>query len=341
MIINEYYEILGVSQQASLQEIKSAYRNKAKKIHPDVNPSKDAQQQFVLLSKAYQYICDFKEGKIKPSPYKPRPYSPKSSYTHNPNTYSANQRKWANDELEKKKAWVRAQRAKKEAEDSADFKKYKKELFTMFLFVSVIHSIISPFSLWNLLTLIFVIVVIYKNKHKLKKYFNLTFGEQMKTWSIFFSKTTQSHFFTLSFSILFSLIVFFTIVINTLIPMHYSVIIYLTAFILPFGIAEIGNKNKKHWLKSFVLPLAVNLFFTFNYTFSYNPQIETYKLKKTFGRKTTLINLHNNTYEDYLGIRVFFDYNYMAKKNTISFLFEEGLFGIKVMKEYTFFYRLP
>lgn len=51
------YEILGVSKTASDDEIKKAYRNLAKKHHPDLNPNnKEAEQKFKKISVAYSLI---------------------------------------------------------------------------------------------------------------------------------------------------------------------------------------------------------------------------------------------------------------------------------------------
>ena len=61
-LLNDFYK-LGISENASLVEIKKAYRLKAKEFHPDINDSPDAAEQFRMITEAYQRIVDFREGR--------------------------------------------------------------------------------------------------------------------------------------------------------------------------------------------------------------------------------------------------------------------------------------
>lgn len=52
------YDVLGVSKSATEAEIKKAYRQKARTLHPDVNPDKKAQEQFQKITGAYEILSD-------------------------------------------------------------------------------------------------------------------------------------------------------------------------------------------------------------------------------------------------------------------------------------------
>jgi len=54
----DHYEVLGVSRDATPEEIKKAYRRLARELHPDVNPGADAEDRFKLVTHAYDVLSD-------------------------------------------------------------------------------------------------------------------------------------------------------------------------------------------------------------------------------------------------------------------------------------------
>ncbi len=63
--MNDYYEILGVSQYATLEEIKGAYRQLALRYHPDKNPGDTAaEEHFKRISEAYQVLSDTEKRQL-------------------------------------------------------------------------------------------------------------------------------------------------------------------------------------------------------------------------------------------------------------------------------------
>ncbi len=51
-----YYDILGISEDSTLNEIKAAFREKAKEYHPDLNLNPDAVEKFIEINEAYTFL---------------------------------------------------------------------------------------------------------------------------------------------------------------------------------------------------------------------------------------------------------------------------------------------
>ncbi len=62
--MKDFYEVLGVSKNAAISEIKTAYRKLALKWHPDRNKSQEAHEKFKEINKAYEILADSKKREM-------------------------------------------------------------------------------------------------------------------------------------------------------------------------------------------------------------------------------------------------------------------------------------
>jgi molecular chaperone DnaJ len=60
-MVKDYYSTLGISKNASKEEIKTAYKKLAKKYHPDINQEKGAEEKFKEINQAYATLSDDKK----------------------------------------------------------------------------------------------------------------------------------------------------------------------------------------------------------------------------------------------------------------------------------------
>ena len=56
--MSDHYEVLGISRDATDEQIKKAYRKLARELHPDVNPAPEAQERFKAVTHAYEVLSD-------------------------------------------------------------------------------------------------------------------------------------------------------------------------------------------------------------------------------------------------------------------------------------------
>lgn len=101
MAIKNYYQILNVSQTATQEEIKKAFRTLAKQYHPDVNPNRDANEIMQQITEAYEVLSDVEkrkqyDKKLGNIPKASQNTSVYSSYTKTKSESEADFEEWLN-----------------------------------------------------------------------------------------------------------------------------------------------------------------------------------------------------------------------------------------------------
>ncbi len=330
--VAEYFSILQINEGATIAQIKAAYRKRAKELHPDRNKSHTAHADFILLTEAYEYLSANPKARV--------------TYTY---TY---QQTW--QEQTGEQARERAESyANMHYTDFVQSEYYKKSealevvahhLYLLFVIVFIlgilgvfIYTMGGPGIIVSLLLAgFFVPLLLLQLARGPKINFN-SFGQSLGV-------VARSQLFVKVVITALNLYVFLKIGMQTLIPLSLLCKLYLFIMLLSWGISQLiarrtGNINPR--AVSFVLaPLALSLLLIFNFMFSCCPVKETYgfKLNRDGGRSSTLIDLERGAYNGYTGIRVFLDMEDLVGKNTITYTFENGLLGIRVMKDYELVY---
>ena len=329
---SDYCNILGVSLGASVEELKKAYRIKAKERHPDRNKKPSAHEDFILLTEAYEYLV--KNGTVE--------------YTYTP-SYTT----WQEAEQQE----VRQRAAQYSNMDYDDFTNtdYYKGLSSLktvadhlyflcclFAVNAVVAGIITAFvsfSLtgWAIAFLVFLPLTFYL----IRKIIPFDLDR-----SAFFESFTYLTHSILAISVLvtvFNLFVFMKIGLQTLVTPVVLISFYAVPILLTFIGVSLFKKARTIFFAFVIAPMLVSILLDINFIFSSNEVKETYRYFNELqpsGRgpqQTTTIILEGNKYEEYPGIRVFMDYEEMRGHSAITYTFKKGLFGLRVMTHYQFF----
>ena len=89
-MLQEYYNLLNLNPGASADEIKRAYRLKAKLYHPDANKAPEAHFQFIRIKEAFDILLKVKHLEYYKRYQRPRFYHPRDPYFQSAHHYYAN-----------------------------------------------------------------------------------------------------------------------------------------------------------------------------------------------------------------------------------------------------------
>lgn len=343
--IETYFQILGLESNATKEEIMRAYREKAKQLHPDRNPSPDAHEQFILLVEAYNFLSDPKPKKVGREMENEAPVENKWEFREHARKQAQEYANMRYEEFKKTNHYRNTQAVKTVFEHL-----YALVLVTMFL---------SP--LWGYLyngrigllvgvVVMFVTSPVWVDLFREKNVINLlTFAQSI----LIVFKTRVFRYFVVLCIHLFLL---FRFTLNNQLSIFSFIFILVFLYGLSIAFFQFklpgASKISKIRLNLFIIPTIFNLFFIANFAFSSHPSKEVYAFEhkvskygtgrgyilnpKPVFEKSSHIYLENDAYQDYLWFRIFFDYPSMEYKREITYTFEEGLFGIRVLKEYEF-----
>ena len=337
-MIEKYSEILGVSVDATEQDLKKAYREKAKLYHPDVSKLENAQEKFVLLTEAYEFLIN----RLK-----------------NPD--------WAKKNPKSKQAWTEEHRRKaRENARKAAQMRYQEFVNSPYYKSMTEISKIGDYAIFLFLYSLFVALLIYMIKLQNMPGVFL-FGVFLILNTVLFIRMTQkgpkltrqarikainsiikSNLFVYFLTFIVTIFFFTQFAINTFIPDFVLFVFYLMASlvtaIFTFFPFQFMKKHRFYLIIGFA-PMLAGLFFMIN-SLSLKNKIEevhffefrvhAYNSNLLKLPENGIFTLENNAYSNISGIRFFPDYDKAVKNAGVKFYSGKGVFGMKYLYHYEF-----
>lgn len=336
--LHDYCRILGVSEQATLNEIKQAYRRKAVVLHPDVNKAPDAHEKFLALVEAYQFLVAWKTGKKTISSTQ-RPTPQTDVYWQEMMREEA--RRKAREYAEMRYNEFRSSRGYRG--EGFDFLGH----FSFFFYCGAI--LLMPLILYALMgsaglivagcillitSPITVGVIRSRPALEMKKFFG-----SLK--EILFSK-----YFGATLIFIFNIVIFFTVDLRTVIDISWFFILFVGVALAGYLVGQVHFRTFR-WKKNSAArnvfhgvclgPLTLHLAILLNFSYSRYPVKETLSLNNytwyynTPGTSDVLEHENENAYS---GITLYINYHYPEGARVAICTFRTGLLGIPVLSEY-------
>ena len=355
---DSYYAILGIERNAGLDDIKKAYRTKAKILHPDKNKNADAQEQFVLLNEAYEYLQNVRTGKL----YDPKKTTARTQTRTQPQgrrTYDD----WQNTDRDKARERAKAY-AKMKYDEFTKTDEYKKivALDTVASYIGFFMAIAVCFILPLLATIFYgvqgfggSILIIFISMPMTVIGFRNAPPMQADSFFVPLLQVVKTTTFRIVVLSILNILIILKIDFQTLVPTTVFTLVFAFTITLGFFISKVFMK--KEIRPSLVMglcyfPFVLNILFVINFLFASHPVTETYRFTNqqvtyspTYSgyrysgggkQSTSLIYLENEKYDDMVGLRCFADYEAMSYSTKITYTFKNGLLGFRVMTDYKF-----
>lgn len=315
--IEQYYQILGLANGSSLDDIKKAYRNKAKQFHPDRNNEPYAHDKFVLITEAYEYLISHQ----------------KPGFSFKPNT-KEEQKKHSRDQA--------ARMAKMRYEEFLKSEYYKSTTAISAFIDIIIFCSVCVFLLWiiyytftsaHYLVCTLVIALLFGFLFLVKSY-NLRNDQNINHYIDAIKYLLRKRYAIYSLIGAFNLVIFFYVGFSTLIAMNLLLLAYISVGALSFSIAQMFFKSVKwEMLLSGISVFSIMLLV--NYIFSSSKFEITYKLANPEFQSSSLIYLEDDALNEFSGVRFFWSLETIRGKRNVKYTFADGLLGWKVVKERT------
>jgi hypothetical protein len=333
--VRQYESILGISSASSTDEIKKAFRSKAKQLHPDVNKNVDAHEQFILLQEAYDYFLNRKQGNNKSE-----------------NDTAINYEVWVNQRREQARERARAYARMKYDEylKSEDFKAVSA-LNVVFDFIGFLIILLLLAGIPVFISLIYgvpglivcVLALLLSIKYVIRL-IRLTVPDfsGLPDSVSYIIKTSE---FQIVFITLLNLFLIMKIGFSTLIDTKWLFLSLIIPSVVVYFFQKLIDIRNKTWAFASwfcIAPLIINLLFVINYSFSSEPVSETYNFKRSLQntfrgkRETTTILLEQNKYSEYYFLRFFMESSDIGNNSRITYTFKNGLLGFRVCTGYEF-----